>query len=56
MLVLMEVSMSFVYMTISTIGVVITVDDIEKDCLIRFMHPHLPASIFFWPTRNDECN
>ena len=39
------------------IGTVLTVDDIEKDCLIQFMHPHLPANSFTWPQpRADQCN
>lgn len=39
------------------IAVVISVDETEKDCKIRFMHPSLPSNTFFWPSpRDDECN
>ena len=38
------------------VSVVITINDAEKDALIRFIHPHLPKHVLFWPTRNDECN
>ena len=37
------------------IGVVISVDETERDCLIRFMHPSLPSNSFFWPSV-DECH
>ena len=35
-------------------GVVLTVNDEEKDAVIRLMHPVLPSNMFYWPRRHDE--
>ena len=35
-------------------GVVLTVNDEEKDAVIRLMHPVLPSNMFYWPRCHDE--
>ena len=37
------------------IGVVIDVNDEEKDVEVKFMHPKGPARYFNWPERDDYC-
>ena len=38
------------------IGVVMSIDDDEKEANIQFMHPALPSKSFYWPTRTDKCD
>ena len=38
------------------VGVVMSVDDEEKEAKIRFMHPPLPTTSLSWPSRIAECN
>ena len=38
------------------VGVVMSVDDEEKEAKIRFMHPPLPTTSLSWPSQIAECN
>ena len=44
----------FVYNHYYWSGVVLTVNDEEKDAVIRLMHPVLPSNMFYWPRCHDE--
>lgn len=42
------------------IGLILELDDGNKDAHINFMHPHWPSQTFFWPEhkntgREDKC-
>ena len=38
------------------IRVVISIDDGEKEALVRFMSPPLPTNSLYWPSREVECS
>ena len=35
------------------IGLIVEVD--EEGVLVKFLHPHGPASSFYWPDHDDTC-
>ena len=43
------------YDNVHWVGMVSEVDHDNSDSKIKFMHPHLPATSFKWPSRDDIC-